>query len=92
MTLYLKSSLVLSSLLLSACLVTNPHSECIEQEPYQAAIPYCCLYKSGYCQKTCYNYETRYRCVSAECEEGYIWQDVANPKWWQNDRQCVAEQ
>lgn len=92
MTIPIKISLFFIPLLLSACLTTNPHARCIEQEPYQAAIPYCCLYKSGYCQRTCYNYETRYRCLSAECEEGYVWQDVPDPKWFENDRQCVAEQ
>jgi len=82
-------SFIFLSFLLSACLASNPHSKCLEQEPYQAAIPYCCKYKSGYCQSTCYNYETRYRCLSEECEQGYVWETVNDPKWWQNDRQCV---
>lgn len=82
-------SFIFLSFLLSACLASNPHSECLEQESYQAAILHCCKYKSGYCQSTCYNYETRYRCLSEECEQGYVWETVNDPKWWQNDRQCV---
>ena len=92
MNIYFTLSIVLCSLFLSACLATNPHQKCLEQEPYQAAIPYCCKYKSGYCQETCYSYETRYRCLSAECEEGYIWEDIPDPKWWQSDRQCVVDE
>lgn len=84
-------SFIFISLLLSACLASNPHSKCTEEEPYQAAIPYCCKYKSGYCQSTCYNYETRYRCLSAECDEGYVWEAVDAPKWWQNKEECVPE-
>jgi len=91
MTLFYKTILISIPLFLTACFATNSHTQCIEQEPYMAAIPYCCLYKSGYCQKTCYNYETRYRCLEAECEHGYVWQDVPDPQWFENDRQCVAE-
>ena len=85
-------SLVFICLMLSSCLNINHHEECLEEEPYQAAIPYCCKYKSGYCQSTCYNYETRYRCLSSECKEGYVWEAINDPKWWQSDRQCVPEQ
>lgn len=91
MNIFIKLSLGFISLTLSACLATNPHSKCTEEEPYQAAIPYCCKHKDGYCQQTCYNYETRYRCISAECDKGYVWQEVPDAKWWQNKEECVPE-
>jgi hypothetical protein len=92
MTIYYKIFLTSLCLMLSACLATNPHSKCIEDEPYQAAIPYCCEFSDGYCHRTCYNYETRYRCLEAECDEGYVWEAVDNPKWWQNKEECVPDQ
>jgi len=78
-------------LLLQGCLTQNTQYNCTEYQSYQAAIPYCCDYYNGYCHRTCYRYETRSRCVSAECESGYVWQDVPDAKWWQDKRQCVPE-
>lgn len=83
--------LLSAGLILVACVRQSTHSDCTQYEPYQAAIPYCCLFKSGYCQRTCYRYETRQRCVSIECQQGYVWQEKPDATWWQDKRQCVPE-
>ena len=62
------------NVLLASCATTeeNTHLHCAEYGPQSVATPYCCYYKDGYCQRTCYNYEIKNTCINWECDEGFL--------------------
>jgi hypothetical protein len=39
------------------------HRQCLESKTVYASVPYCGLYKDGYCQRTDYRYTSYKQCV-----------------------------
>jgi hypothetical protein len=76
------------NVLLASCATTtneSTHLHCAEYGPQSVATPYCCYYKDGYCQRTCYNYEIKNTCINWECDEGFLKKETEKKdlKWWQ---------
>ncbi len=87
---HLRVLIILVCFLLVGCATAPSNKHCVRYEEKSVAHPYCCKFKSGYCQQTCYNYKMQNQCVEWECDQGYVQGEETKNDWW-TGRKCLAE-